>query len=101
MCKLAISVASFVYLLKRVNFNAIVDHLALMHIIKNKAELTTTRIKRLLEVLSSYSFHLYNMKGKDMVLSDFLSIQRHDDSNSYEIIPHLFNMQNMLHSQLL
>ena len=35
------------------------DHLALTHIIKGKAELTTTRIKRLLEILSSYSFNLY------------------------------------------
>ena len=52
MCELAINIASFVYLLKRVDFDAIVDHLALMHIIKSKVELTTTRIKRLLEILS-------------------------------------------------
>ena len=32
MCGLAINVASFVHLLKRVDFNAIVDHLAVMHI---------------------------------------------------------------------
>ena len=51
---LAINIAHFVYLLKGVDFNAIVDHLALTHIIKSKAE-PTTRIKRLLEVLSSYS----------------------------------------------
>ena len=59
------------HLLKRVDFNAIVDHLALTHIIKSKAELATTRIKKLLELISSYSFNLYYMKGKDMVLSDF------------------------------
>ena len=41
MCRLAINIASFVHLLKRVCFNAIVDHLAIMHIIKNEAELTT------------------------------------------------------------
>ena len=34
MCRLAINIANFVYLLKRVDFNAIVDHLALTHIIK-------------------------------------------------------------------
>ena len=33
------------HLLNRVDFNAIVDHLALMPIIKSKAEPTTTRIK--------------------------------------------------------
>ena len=73
LCGLAINVASFSHLLKRVDFDAIVDHLALMHIIKSKMELTTTRFKRLLELINSYSFNLYYMKGKDMVLSDFLS----------------------------
>ena len=60
-------------LIKRVDFDTIVDHLALTHIIKNKAEPATTRIKWLLELISSYSFNLYYMKGKDMILSDFLS----------------------------
>ena len=54
MCDLAINIASYVHLLEREDFNAIVDHLALTHIIKGKAELTTTRIKRLLEIVSSY-----------------------------------------------
>ena len=73
LCGLAINIASFSHLLKRMDFDAIVDHLALMHIIKSKMELVTTRIKRLLELISSYSFNLYYMKGKDMILSDFLS----------------------------
>ena len=55
MCRLAINTTSFAHLLKRVDFSAIVDHLALKHIIKSKAELTTTRIKRLLENFISYS----------------------------------------------
>ena len=57
--------------IKRVNFDAIADHLALTHIIKSKVEPTTTRIKKLLELISSYSFNLYYMKG--MILSDFLT----------------------------
>ena len=73
LCGLAINIASFSHLLKRVDFNAIVDHLALTHIIKTKLDPATTRIKRLLELLSSSSFNLYYMKGKDMILSDFLS----------------------------
>ena len=72
-CGLAINIASFSHLLKKVDFNAIVDHLSLTHIIKSKAEPATIRIKRLLELISSYSFNLYYIKGKDMVLSDFLS----------------------------
>ena len=67
LCGLAINIASFAHLLKRVDFDAIVDHLALTHIIKSKAELATARIKWLLELISSYSFNLYYMKGKDMI----------------------------------
>ena len=47
LCSLAINIASFSHLLKRVDLDAIVDHLALTHIIKSKVESTTTRIKTL------------------------------------------------------
>ena len=96
MCGLAINIASFAHLLKRVDFDAIVDHLAIMHIMKSKMEPATNRIKRLLEVLSSYSFNLYYIKGKDMILSDFLSRQIEDDSNPHEIIPISFNIWEIL-----
>ena len=52
LCGLAINIASFSHLLKRVDFDAIVDHLALTHIIKSKAEPAPPRIKRLLELIS-------------------------------------------------
>ena len=45
LCGLAINIASFTHLLKRVDFDAIVDHVALTHINKSKAEPATTRIK--------------------------------------------------------
>ena len=64
MCGLAINIAIFAHLLKRVDFDTTVDHLALTHIIKSKADPTTTRIKRLLEVLSSYSFKPISCKRK-------------------------------------
>ena len=35
------------------------------------------------------------MKGKDMILSDFLSRHTHDNSNPHEIIPISFNMYNV------
>ena len=69
MCGLAINIASFAHLLKTVDCDAIVYHLALTHIIMSKVEL------------------LYYIKGKDLILSDFLSKQKHDDSNPHEIIP--------------
>ena len=64
MCGLAINIASFAHLLKRVDFDTVVDHLAIMHIMKSKMEPATNRIKRLLEILSSYSLNLYYIKGK-------------------------------------
>ena len=96
MCGSAINIASFAHLLKRVDFDAIVDHLAITHIMKSKMQPATNRIKRLLELLSSYSFNLYYIKGKGMVLSDFLSRQQRDDSDSHELIPILFNMREIL-----
>ena len=71
LCGLAINIASFLTC-SRFDFDAIMDHLALTHIIKSKAIPATIRIKRLLELISSYSFNLYYIKGKDMVLSEFL-----------------------------
>ena len=59
LCGLATNIASFAHLLKRVDFDAIVDHLALTRIIKSKVEPATTRIKRLLELISSYALNLY------------------------------------------
>ena len=96
MCGLAINIASFAHLLKRVDFDAIVNHLAKTHIMKSKMEPATNRIKRLLEILSSYLFNLYYIKGKDMILSDFLSRQIEDDSNLHEIISLSFNIQEIL-----
>ena len=67
-------------------------------IIKSKVvEPVTIRIKRLLELISSYSFSLYYIKGKDMLLSGFLSRQINNDSNPHEIIPISFNMHKVLH----
>ena len=99
ICGLAINVASFSHLVIRVDFDAIVDHLALTHIVKSKMEPATTRIKRLLELISSYSFNLYCVKGKDMILSDFLLQQKNDDSNPHEIIPISFNMYQVLENK--
>ena len=62
-------------------------------------EQVATRIKRLLEVLSSYSFNLYYIKGKDMILSDALSKQKIDNSKPHEIIPISFNMRNVLYDR--
>ena len=92
MCGLAINIVSFAHLLTKVDFDVVVDHLAITQIMRSKVELATNRIKRLLELLSTYSFNLYYIKGKDMILSDFLSRQDISDEDTREIIPISFNM---------
>ena len=69
-------------LLKHREFNAAVDHVAVAQIMKVKRE--PTRIMRLLDRLSAYSFNLYYVKGRDMILSDYLSRHRQKD---LELIP--------------
>ena len=96
MCGLAINITSFVHLLRKVDFDAVVDHLAITHIMRSKVDPATNRIKRLLEVLSAYSFNLYYIKGKDMILSDFLSRQDINDENTREMIQISFNMKSVL-----
>ena len=71
MCRLAMNIVTFLHLLKKVDFDAVADHLAVTHIMRSKAEPATTRIKRLIELLRPYSFNWYFIKGKDMVLSNF------------------------------
>ena len=50
-------------------------------------------------MLISYSFNLYYIKGKDKILSDFLSRQKMDDSKLHKVIPISFNMQNILYDR--
>ena len=96
MCRLAMNIATFLHLLKKADFDAVVDHLAITHIMRSKAEPATTRIKRLIELLSPYSFNLYYIKGKDMVLIDFLSRQKTDSRNPHEIIPISFTLKTVM-----
>ena len=96
ICGMAINIASFAHLLKRVDFDAVADHLAITYIMRSKMESATNRTKRLLEILSSYSFNLYYIKGKDMILSDFLSRQLGDDSDPHQIIPISFDIKEIL-----
>ena len=74
-------------LLKHREFDAAVDHAAVAQIMKAKTEPATTRIMRLLDRLSAYSFNLYYVKGRDMILSDYLSRHRQKDLDPSELIP--------------
>ena len=74
-------------LLKHREFDAAVDHAAVAQIMKAKTEPPTTRIMRLLDRLSAYSFNLYYVKGRDMILSDYLSRHRQKDLDPSKLIP--------------
>ena len=68
-------------LLKHREFDAAVDHVAVAQIMKAKIEPATTRI------MSAYSFNLYYVKGRDMILADYLSRNRSKDIDPSELIP--------------
>ena len=74
-------------LLKHREFDVAVDHVAVAQIMKAKTEPAATRIMRLLDRLSAYSFNLYYVKGRDMILSDYLSRHRKKDLDPSELIP--------------
>ena len=69
-------------------FDAAVDHVVVIQILKAKTEPATNRIMRLLDRLSAYSFNLYYVKGKDMIIADYLSHNRDQDGDDpEELIP--------------
>ena len=87
-------------LLKHREFDAAVDHVAVTQIMKAKTEPATTRIMRLIDRLSAYSFNLYYVKGRDMILADYLSRHRNKDLDSSELIPISFCCMKVFRSLL-
>ena len=86
MTGLLVNINVWKNLLKHREFDAAVDHTAVAQIMKAKTE-PATRIMRLLDRLSAYSFNLYYVKGRDIVLSDYLSRHRQKDLDPTELIP--------------
>ena len=91
MTGLAINIHLWKHLLLRVEFDCAVDHRALPYIMKSKNLPATGRIIRLLEHLAGYSFNLYYVKGKDMILCDYLSRIAVDNGDPGEVIPISFS----------
>ena len=96
MTGMAVNIHLWRHLLHRVEFDCAVDHRAIPYIMKAKTLPATTRIMRLLEILSGYVFNLYFVKGKDMKICDFLSRIDVDRGNPGEVIPISFNSFSML-----
>ena len=96
MTGLLYNMVQWKYWLGKKDFDAAVDHRAIPYIMKAKHLPTTDRITRLLEGLNQFTFHLYYVKGKDMILCDFLSRVAVDDSDPMDLIPIAFNVYDLL-----
>ncbi len=73
---------AFKHILSSVTFEAFVDHSALVQIIKSKNEPPTQRLKKIVEKLSAFSFSLGYVKGKSLLVTDYLS--RNVPDNDHE-----------------
>ena len=90
---LSINVKAFQHYLRGVFFTVIIDHSALVYILKSKREPPTLRLKKLIESLFQFNFEVKFLKGKEMFISDFLSRHPGDDpltSESDEVRPVMF-----------
>ena len=76
MTGLLVNMGLWKNILKHREFDATVDHIAVTQILKAKTEPASNRIMRLLDHLSTYSFNLYYLKGKDMILADYFDRYR-------------------------
>ena len=97
MTGLLVNMGLWKSIIRHCEFDAAVDHVAVAQTMKAKAEPATTRIKCLLERLASYSFNLYYVKGKDMILADYLSCHRRCSDDPNDLIPISFRLTRPVH----
>ena len=64
-----------------------VDHKAVVQILKSKELPATGHIGLLIRKIGPLPFNLYYVKGKDLILMDFLSRIKSDDSDPSEVLP--------------
>ena len=91
MMGLMVNMENWKFYLGKKDFDAAVDHRAIAYIMQSKELPTTDRIIRILQRLARLNFHLYYVKGKDMILCDFLSRIKADNSDPHGLIPIAFN----------
>ena len=88
---------AFKHLLRNSNFTLYCDHSALAYIMNAKKEPPTLRHKKLIENLSDHKFDIKFLRGKDMYVSDFLSIHPDDEESCNDpIIPVAFLMKEVM-----
>ena len=91
MTGLLVNMENWKFYLGKKDFDAAVDHRAIPYIVESKELPTTDRIIRLLQRMARFNFHLYYVKGKDMILCDFLSRIKSDKSDPHDLIPIAFH----------
>ena len=99
MTGLMYNMLTWKYWLGKKDFDAAVDHKAIPHIMKAKHPPTTDRIGRLLFGLNAFTFHLYYVKGKDMILCNFLSRVAADGGDPMDLVPVAFNGMSIMHER--
>ena len=67
---LASNISGFKHVLSKTEFTVYVDHSALCHILKAKRQAPTLRLRKLIEILSDYSFVVKYHKGSEMHIAD-------------------------------
>ena len=87
MTGLLINMGLWKNILKLREFVATIDYITVTQILKAKTEPASNRIMRLLDCLSAYSFTLSYLKGKDMILADYLSGHRNECEDPSDLIP--------------
>ena len=86
------------YLYGHNEFDAAVDHQAIVAIMVAKGPIATNRMGCLLEKLCLFPFQLHYLKGKDMKISDYLSRVAIDQNSPHDLVPVAFNPHEMLMS---
>ena len=76
------NITAFKHILRNVDFTVYCDHSVLVHIIKAKREPPTLRLQKLVEHLMNYKFSIKFLKGKEMFVTDFLSRNPDNDTDS-------------------
>lgn len=91
---LYINISCFKHLLKGCEFDAFVDHSAIVQLLKSKEQPCTPRLQKLFMKLSEYSFKVGYKRASEpeLILADFLSrAPRDDDSEIDHITPIAFS----------
>ena len=86
MTGLVVSMHLWWHLLNNSDFDASVYHISITNIVKSKSLPTSQRRIKVLDLLSKFKFCLNYIKGKDMILADFLSRIAIDDGDPSEVI---------------